>query len=369
MSQLFDTYELAGQMLRNRIVMAPMTRSRSEGFVANALNARYYRQRSSAGLVITEGTPISAQGQGYLAVPAIYSDAHVEGWSLVTEAAHEAGGIIFAQIWHVGRMSHATLQPDAAAPVGPSDKPVESSPGNRVFINLPEGGRGPADPTPPRALSTAEIPAIEEDFVNAAINAMKAGFDGVEIHGANGYLLEQFLNADLNVRQDRYGGSVENRARLTLETVDQVVANIGAHKVGIRLSPNSQLFVPDYPENQATYLYLAAELGKRGIAYVHLVDNRGQGESLLTHDFLKRFKTAFGGTVILAGGLTREHATQMLEAGLIDLAAFGQPFIANPDLVDRLQRDLPLASPDRPTLYGGGEEGYVDYPVYAELSN
>ncbi|KLD74858.1 alkene reductase [Xanthomonas hyacinthi] len=365
MSQLFASYDLPGRTLRNRIVMAPMTRSRSEGFVANMLNARYYQQRASAGLIITEGTPVSPQGQGYAAVPALYSDAQIAGWNLVTDAVHEASGSIFAQLWHVGRMSHASLQPGGGAPVGPSDQSVERIPGNRVFIDFPDGGRGPADPTPPRALSSDEIPAIETDFVSAAYNAINAGFDGVEIHAANGYLLEQFLNADLNGHEDRYGGTIENRARLILETVDNVAAGIGAEKVGIRLSPRSQLFVPDYQDNEATYLYLAAELGKRGLAYVHLVDNRVRGESVLGVSFLKQFKAAYRGTVILAGGLTRESAIRLIDAGLIDLAAFGQPFIANPDLVDRFQRDLPPATPDPATYYDGGEQGYTDYPVYA----
>ncbi len=370
MTNLFEPYDLDGRVLRNRIVMAPMTRSRSAGYAANELNARYYQQRAGAGLIITEGTPVSPQGQGYIDVPAIYSNEQIAGWKVVTDAVHETGGTIFAQIWHVGRMSHTSLQPDGGAPVGPSDKPVASAPGNQVYAYLPDGNPGQTDPSPPRALATEEIPGIEEDFVKAAHNAIKAGFDGVEIHAANGYLFEQFLNPHANARDDRYGGSIENRARLILETVDKVVNAIGADKVGIRLSPNSQLFdLPNYPENKETYLYLAAELNKRDLAYIHLSDNRVRGESVLSEAFLKQFKATYGGTVILAGGLTRENAIHLLDTGLIDLAAFGQPFIANPDLVERLQNNLPLNSPDRETYYGGDDKGYTDYATHVTDAN
>ncbi|WP_133935546.1 alkene reductase [Stenotrophomonas sp. CC22-02] len=360
---LFHPFDLAGTALRNRIAMAPMTRARNPGSVANDLTAQYYRQRASAGLIISEGTPVSPQGQGYIDVPGIWSAEQVAGWKLVTEAVHAAQGTIFAQLWHVGRMSHASLQPGGGQPVSAGTRPVASAPKNTSFVYLDDGSRGHADPTPARALDTAEIPGIVDDFVRGADNAVAAGFDGIELHAANGYLFEQFLNPLINQREDRYGGSLPNRARLILETVDAMAERIGAHRIGVRLAPNNLTFdMPFYPDNEATYLYLAEALGKRGLAYVHLNDNLQQGASVLGEAFLRQFKQAYGGTLILAGGMTRERALQLVEAGTIDLAAFGQPFIANPDLVERLQHDIALATPDRSSYYGGGEAGYLDYP-------
>ncbi|WP_294996791.1 alkene reductase [uncultured Stenotrophomonas sp.] len=360
---LFQPFDLAGTPLRNRIAMAPMTRARNPGSVANALTAQYYRQRASAGLIISEGTPVSPQGQGYIDVPGIWSDAQVAGWKEVTEAVHAAHGTIFAQLWHVGRMSHASLQPDGGQPVSAGTRPVASAPKNTSFVYLEDGSRGHADPTPARALATGEIPGIIADFARGADNALAAGFDGIELHAANGYLFEQFLNPLINQREDHYGGSLPNRARLILETVDAMAERIGAQRIGVRLAPNNLTFdMPHYPGNEATYLYLAEELGKRGLAYVHLNDNLQGGQPVLGEAFLQQFRQAYGGTLILAGGMTRDRALQLLEAGTIDLAAFGQPFIANPDLVERLQHDLALATPDRSTYYGGGIEGYLDYP-------
>jgi len=360
---LFRPFDLAGLPLHNRIAMAPMTRARNPGAVANALTAQYYRQRASAGLIISEGTPVSPQGQGYIDVPGIWSAEQVAGWTLVTDAVHAAQGAIFAQLWHVGRMSHASLQPDGGQPVSAGTRPVASDPKNTSFVYLDDGSRGHADPMPPRALRTDEVPGIVSDFVRGAENAIAAGFDGIELHAANGYLFEQFLNPITNDRQDPYGGELRDRARLILDTVDAMAARIGAHRIGVRLAPNSQVFdMPAYAENEASYLYLAEELGKRGLAYVHLNDNYPHGAPAIGEAFLKAFKQAYGGTVILAGGMTRERALQLIEEGIIDLAAFGQPFIANPDLVERLQRDVPLAIPDRSTYYGGGSEGYLDYP-------
>lgn len=361
---LFRPFDLAGLPLHNRIAMAPMTRARNPGAIANALTAQYYRQRASAGLIISEGTPVSAQGQGYIDVPGIWSAEQVAGWKLVTDAVHAAQGAIFAQLWHVGRMSHSSLQPDGGQPVSAGTRPVASDPKNTSFVYLDDGSRGHADPTPPRALRTDEVPGVVSDFVRGAENAIAAGFDGIELHAANGYLFEQFLNPITNDRQDLYGGSLHNRARLILDTVDAMVSRIGARRIGVRLAPNSQTFdMPAYAENEATYLYLAEELGKRGLAYVHLNDNYLRGGPVIGEAFLKTFKQSYGGTVILAGGLTRERALRLVEDGIIDLAAFGQPFIANPDLVERLQRDVPLAVPDRSTYYGGGTEGYLDYPL------
>ena len=361
---LFRPFDLAGTALRNRIAMAPMTRARNPGTVANDLTAQYYRQRASAGLIISEGTPVSPQGQGYIDVPGVWSAEQVAGWKIVTDAVHAEQGTIFAQLWHVGRMSHQSLQPDGGQPVSASARAVAHDPRSFAFVYLDDGSRGPAHPTPPRALRTDEVPGIVGDFVRGAENAIAAGFDGIELHAANGYLFEQFLNPHTNDRQDAYGGSLANRARLILETVDAMTARIGAHRVGVRLAPNSQVFdMPAYPENEASYLYLAKELGMRGLAYVHLNDNLRHGESVLGDGFLQQFRQAYGGTLILAGGMTRERALELVEAGTIDLAAFGQPFIANPDLVERLQRGIALATPDRTTYYGGGKEGYLDYPA------
>ncbi len=361
---LFRPFDLAGTPLHNRIAMAPMTRARNPGAVANELTAQYYRQRASAGLIISEGTPVSPQGQGYIDVPGIWSAEQVAGWKLVTDAVHAAQGTIFAQLWHVGRMSHSSLQPDGGQPVSAGTRAVGSDPRNFAFVYLDDGSRGRVDPTPPRALRTDEVPGIVSDFVRGAENAVAAGFDGIELHAANGYLFEQFLNPLTNDRQDLYGGSLRNRARLILDTVDAMSARIGAHRVGVRLAPNSQVFdMPAYAENEASYLYLAEELGKRGLAYVHLNDNYLRGERAIGEDFLKAFKQAYGGTVLLAGGMTREYALRLVDEGTIDIAAFGQPFIANPDLVERLQQDIALAAPDRDTYYGGGREGYLDYPA------
>lgn len=360
---LFQPYKLAGTALRNRIAMAPMTRARNPGCVANALTAQYYRQRASAGLIVSEGTPVSPQGQGYIDVPGMWSAEQVQGWMQVTEAVHAEGGAIFAQLWHVGRMSHSSLQPDGGQPVSASARPVAANPRSMAFIYRDDGSRGQAAPTPPRALRTEEVPGIVEDFARAAENAIAAGFDGIELHAANGYLFEQFLNPVTNDRQDAYGGSLHNRARLILDTVDAMARRIGSTRIGVRLAPNSQVFdMPVYPENEAAYLYLAEELGKRDLAYIHLNDNFIQGQPVIGEAFLRRFKQTYGGTVILAGGMDRTRALRLVDEGTIDLAAFGQPFIANPDLVERLQHDLELNTPDRSTYYGGGAEGYLDYP-------
>lgn len=362
-ASLFRPFDMAGLPLRNRIAMAPMTRARNPGAIANALTAQYYRQRASAGLIVSEGTPVSAQGQGYIDVPGIWSAEQVAGWRLVTDAVHAEQGAIFAQLWHVGRMSHASLQPDGGQPVSAGTRPVASDPKNTSFVYLDDGSRGHADPTPPRALTTDEVPGIVADFVQGAENAMAAGFDGIELHAANGYLFEQFLNPLTNERSDVYGGSLRNRARLILDTVDAMAQRIGAHRIGVRLAPMSLTFdMPEYAENEASYLYLAEQLATRGLAYVHLNDNYVRGVPAMSEAFLQAFKRAYGGTVILAGGMTRERALRLVDEGTIDLAAFGQPFIANPDLVERLQRDTALAAPDRSTYYGGGEAGYLDYP-------
>ena len=362
MSTLFDRCELGGLALRNRIVMAPMTRSRAVTTVPDALTATYYAQRAGAGLIVTEGAQVSEQGRGYLFTPGLHTKAQVAGWKGVTAAVHAEGGAIFAQIWHVGRLSHTSLQPGERAPVGPVAK---AAAGVQAFAFREDGTPGQMPVSVPRALAASELPGITGDFVDAARNAIEAGFDGIEIHGANGYLFEQFVNGGLNTRDDAYGGSdIAKRLRFVLETVDAVVAAIGAHRVGIRLSPFNRIFdMPAFEGEADTWLALAHELATRGLAYVHIsnreaiVANAGVG-------FLREFREAYGGTVILAGNYGRESAAADLDAGLADLVAFGRPFIANPDLVERLRNGWPLAEGDSATFYGGGEAGYTDYPAY-----
>lgn len=362
MTRLFDQYRLGDIVLGNRVVMAPMTRARSADTIAGAHTAEYYRQRATAGLIVTEGTPISPEGQGYALVPGIWSADQVAGWRGVTDAVHNEGGHIFAQLWHVGRLSHSSLQPGRQRPVSAGAVPAQC----KTFAFVDDGTVGFVDVSTPRALSTDEVDRVVRDFVSAAINANDAGFDGIELHGANGYLFEQFLNPSTNTRTDRYGGSVAHRARFLLETVDRVSEAIGSTRVGIRLSPFSELFdMPAYSETVDTYLYLAAELSRRNLAYVHLIDQIPAGTRALGVDFLTDFRAEHSGTIILAGGLTQELADALIERNLIDLTAFGQPFIANPDLVERMQNGWPLTKPDPNSYYGGGVEGYLDYPSYA----
>lgn len=365
--KLFDPYDLAGTRLSNRIVMAPMTRARNADTIANEQTALYYAQRATAGLIVSEGTPISPEAQAAIMVPGIWSAEQVAGWSRVSRAVHDAGGRIFAQLWHAGRMSHSSLQPGKGRPVSASAVPVAPGPANTAFVTLEDGTPGMIAPTPPRALETDEVGRVVKDFVDAADNAVAAGFDGVELHGATGYLFEQFLNPHVNLRNDRYGGSIENRARFTLEVVDAVAARIGAGRVGIRLSPRSTTGdMPTYPESDDTQRYLARELGERGIAYLHFHDlgyAQNGGVPLLSDDLLRDLKSIFGGAIMLAGALTKARATDLVERGLIDLAAFGQPYIANPDLVERFRHDIPIETPDRGTYYGGDASGYTDYPI------
>lgn len=368
MTALFQTHPLGRLTLANRIVMAPMTRSRNPDCIANTQTALYYSQRATAGLIVSEGTPISPEGQGYIGVPGIWSPEQVAGWQWVTDAVHGSGGVIFAQLWHVGRMSHSSLQPNQGMPVSSTNKAPAHSEKSMAFIYLEDGSAGFADPTPPRPLRTEEVARVINDYVLAAQNAIEAGFDGIEIHAANGYLIEQFINPVLNDRTDIYGGTLENRTRFLFETVDAISSAIGADRVGIRLAPNNRQFdMPEYPENEATYLYIGEELSKRGLAYIHLNDNFALGISVISDAYLQAFRKVYSGTLILAGAMTKERAQRLIADGTIDLAAFGQPFISNPDLVERLRNDRPLAKPDRATYYGGNEKGYTDYPSACRL--
>lgn len=374
MPSIFEPFKLSATTLANRIVMAPMTRSRAPADIANETIALYYAQRATAGLIVSEGTPISREGQGYLFNPGIYTPEQIAGWRLTTQTVRALGGRMFAQLWHVGRVSHTSIQADGAAPVGASDKIAE---GATAFGYDDAGQPGLVATSAPRRLSGAEVARVVNDFADAAANAIEAGFDGVEIHGANGYLLEQFLNPLVNDRDDRYGaGSMENRLRFALDVVDAVVAKVGRERVGIRLSPYGQLFdMPHYDSIDETYTALVAALGERRIAYVHVMDQSGYGmgedgggESVSDKilRLLGVFRKSLPATaLILAGGMTRQRAENLVADGVIDLAAFGQPFISNPDLVARLRHGWPLAEPQRATYYGGDARGYIDYPPYA----
>lgn len=369
---LFNAFQLGDTVLRNRFVMAPMTRSRSPGDVANALTALYYTQRASSGLIVSEGTPISREGQGYLFNPGIYTPEQIAGWRLVTDSVHSVGGKIFAQLWHVGRVSHTSIQEGGKAPVSSTSKTAE---GAFAFGYADNGEPGFVSTSQPQALSSEAVCRVVRDFAQAAANAIEAGFDGVEIHGANGYLLEQFLNPKVNDRTDQYGAqNLDNRLRFVFEVVDAVCQRIGAGRVGIRFSPYGQLMdMPLYDEIDQTYSALCAGLGERGIAYVHVMDQTHfflRAETAVAReDALKALlvscrKGLKSTRLILAGDLTLQRAQALVASGLIDLAGFGQPFIANPDLVARLENGWPLAVANKDTYYGGGAEGYIDYPPY-----
>lgn len=365
---LFTPYKAGIHSLKNRIVMPPMTRSRADaGEVANSLMAEYYSQRASAGLIITEGTQISRQGQGYAWTPGIYTPAQVAGWKEVTDAVHAKGGLIFAQLWHVGRVSHTSIQENGQAPVAPSAIVAE---GVKVFVDLE--GKGPEEGvgsmiqhSTPRELSIPEIKAIIADYATAARNAVAAGFDGVELHGANGYLIEQFIDSQTNLRTDEYGGSLENRLRFLKEVVTAVSAAIGKERVGIRQAPLTTLMgaMDDHPEE--TYIAAAKILDEIGVAYIHIAEADWDNAPVMPVAFKEAYREAFKGTLIYAGKYTKARAEEALAKGWADLIAFGRPFIANPDLPFRLEHNLPLNEPDRTSFFGGASKGYTDYPLAA----
>ena len=355
---LFSPVKLGRYELPNRIVMAPLTRNRAgAGNVPTPVNAEYYAQRASAGLIITEASQVSPQGMGNPQTPGIYSKEQVEGWRLVTDTVHERVGRIFLQLWHVGRISHPSLQPDGALPVAPSAIAPEGNAatyeGEQPFVT-------------PRALETEEIPGIIEQYRQGAQNALAAGFDGVEIHSANGYLLDQFLHNGSNQRTDQYGGSIENRARLLMEVTEAVTSVCGADRVGVRLSPSST-FNSMYDSNpEALFSYVANALDRFGLAYLHIVEPRVDGNVTLGRAFgfpASYFRPIFHGTIITAGGYDRDSGNAVLAAGDADLVAYGRLFIANPDLPKRFALNAPLNTPDRSTFYGGNERGYTDYPA------
>jgi N-ethylmaleimide reductase len=355
-ADLFEPVTLGPYTLTNRLAMAPLTRSRAlAGDVPNPLAIDYYTQRASAGLIISEATQISRQGKGYAWTPGIHTEAQAEGWRKVTDAVHAKGGHMFLQLWHVGRISHPDIQENGALPVAPS----AVAPQGKAFT---EAGFVPY--VTPRALETSEIPGLIADYRAAATLALQAGFDGVEMHAANGYLLEQFLRDAINHRTDAYGGSHQNRARLLLEATAAVVDVWGAQRVGIRLSPISpanDLGQDSDPET--TYTYVVEELNKLGLVYLHIVEGATGGPRELPGGFdLQILRRLFKGRYIANNGYDRALAIEARRRNLADLIAFGKPFLANPDLVERLRRNAPLNAPIKETFYGGGAKGYTDYP-------
>jgi N-ethylmaleimide reductase len=359
-SPLFAPLTIGALECPNRVLMAPLTRMRATAprDVPNDLMREYYRQRAGAGLVVSEGTQISPQGKGYMDTPGIYSEEQVAGWRQITDAVHEAGGRIAAQLWHVGRVSHESFH-DGGLPVSASALPYR----NRTTIRGEDGQPTRVNCPTPRALTVDEIAAVASDYRRATINARDAGFDFVEIHAAHGYLLHQFMSAESNHRTDEYGGPLENRARLTLEVLDAVVEAWEPDRVGIRISPLGVFNGLDDSAGQPMGLHLAAAFAQRGIAFLHLSEPDWAGGPQLDVDFRKQLREAFPGVIVGAGNYSVEKAERLIESGYIDAAAFGRPFIANPDLPARLLAGAVLNEPDFTTFYGGGARGYTDYPA------
>ncbi|MFP4467860.1 MAG: alkene reductase [Bacteroidales bacterium] len=359
MHTLFEPYQIGEVTLSNRVVMAPMTRRRATepSLKANDLIAEYYLQRASAGLIIAEGSQISPQAFGYTGTPGCYTSEQVEGWRLVTEKVHDAGGKIFLQLWHVGPYSHPLLQPEQKAPVAASSVCPQGE------VLTPEG-RLPYESS--RPISDPEIRNAIRDFGLAAKNAMEAGFDGVEIHGAHAYLIDQFIMDGTNHRTDEYGGTVENRARFLFEVIDEVLKHAPASRTGLRLSPRS--VKPGMADSQPeqTYGYIIGRLNQYQLAYLHLSEMMTPEERLSGRkkSIVPYYRNIYNGTLVSCGGHSGESARQMLDQGYADLIAFGKPFISNPDLVRRLKEELPLAEPDKDTFYHGGPKGFVDYPEW-----
>ncbi len=373
MKSLFSPVQVGAMHLANRVVMAPLTRNRAPGAVPNALMVTYYAQRADpregAGLIVTEATAISHQGQGYADVPGIWNAQQVAGWRKVTDAVHAAGGKIVVQLWHVGRVSHVDLQPAGGAPVAPSaitakTKTVLIKNGVPVFEAT----------SPPRALRLDELPGIVKDYRHAAANAIEAGFDGVEVHAANGYLIDQFLRSGSNQRTDAYGGSIENRSRFLVEVMSAITNEIGADRTGIRLSPVTPANDAQDPHPQPLFDHVARQLAPLGLTYLHLIEgatggarDHVQGTTAFDYAAMRAaYRSAGGqGTWMVNNSMDKTIAEQSLKDGA-DLVAFGKLFIANPDLTRRLREDAPLNTPDRATFYGGGANGYTDYPALAE---
>lgn len=355
MTDLFSSVKLGSIALNNRIVMAPLTRNRAgEGGVPQEINVQYYAQRASAGLIITEATPISPMGHGYPLLPGIYTDAQIAGWKKVTDAVHAKGGKMVMQLWHVGRISHPSLLPNEATPVAPS----AVKPAGQAFTF-----QGLVDYVTPRALEVSELPGIVADYVQAAKNALKAGFDGVEIHSANGYLLDQFLRDGSNKRTDQYGGSFENRARLLMEVTKAVVDAVGSDKVGLRLSPVNPFNDMKDSNPQALFNYVTEQLNQFNLAYLHVVEGGIHGGGIADpFDFVamrKLCKSPYMANL----SYDKARGNAAIASGHADAVAYGVPFISNPDLVERFRKDAPLNEADATSFYGGSEKGYTDYPM------
>ncbi len=355
---LFTPAELGSVALENRIVMAPMTRCRAIGNVPNELMAKYYQQRSGAGLILTEGTSPSPNGLGYARIPGIFSLQQVEGWKKTTSAVHKGGGKIFVQLMHTGRISHPLNMSEGSQILAPSAV--------KAAGQMWTDAKMLQDFPVPEEMTAEELYHTKTEYVVAAKNAMNAGFDGVELHGANGYLLEQFLSPVSNIRKDNYGGNIENRCRFVIEVVTAVAEAIGKGKTGVRLSPYGVASdMPPYPEIDATYKYLAEQLNNLGIAYIHLVDHSAMGAPIVPMELKKLIRNIFKNTIILSGGYDKERAEADIQSGLGDLVAFGRPFINNPDLVERLKNNWSLSQDLHMDLfYTADEKGYTDYPFY-----
>jgi N-ethylmaleimide reductase len=353
---LFQAFTHPSLPLKNRVVMAPLTRSRAvERNTPNALMAQYYAQRAGAGLIITEGTSPSPNGLGYARIPGLFNAEQVAGWRRITDAVHAQGAKIFVQLMHTGRVSHQANLPTGAQVVGPTAQPLAGE--------MYTDSQGMQPHTPPQAMSADDIAQATAEYVRAAQLAVEAGFDGVELHAANGYLLEQFLNANVNTRDDAYGGTADKRNRLVLEVARATSAAIGAARVGIRLSPYGVFNgTGAFDGVEPQYLALAQELGALKLAYLHLVDHSSMGAPQVPVAFKAKLRTAFGGSFIASGGLDRNSAEQVLKEGRGDLVAFGRAWLANPDLIERMKADLPLNAPDASTFYTPGAKGYTDYP-------
>ena len=363
--KLFSAFTLGTLSLPNRIAMAPMTRCRATNpaIAPTPMMVEYYGLRAGAGLIVSEGIPVSKQARGYAFTPGLYSAEQVAGWQAVTHGVHKQGGRIFAQLWHCGRISHGSLRDDNAPPVGPS---AIAANGKSMALDRTTGQAALVQCEAPRALSTAEVKGVVAEFVQAAKNAIAAGFDGVEIHGANGYLLDQFRCPFLNDRKDEYGGSLENRCRLHLDIAREVAAAIGPVCTGIRLSPHGQAndMKPD-PQPMVTYGYLAGELQKIGLAYLHLYDQSTSWIHDPSNELLRMIRAGFSNALMLCGGFDRAKAEAALAAGSGDLIAIGKPFISNPDLVERLRQGVEIAPWDSKSFYLGGHGGYLDYPNFS----
>jgi N-ethylmaleimide reductase len=353
--KLLSSFILGNLKLKNRVVMAPMTRSRAINNIPNQLMAEYYTQRSNAGLIITEGTAPSVNGLGYPRIPGIYSAAQIEGWRLVTDAVHASDGKIFIQLMHTGRISHPYNMASDAVVIAPSA--IQAS--GEIYTD-----QSGLQPHPiPDEMTKLQIEQTKQEFVRAAINSMEAGFDGVEIHAANGYLIEQFINPGSNQRNDNYGGSIQNRCRFVIEVAAMISKAIGAERVGIRISPygvyNDMSLYEDIDE---TYEFLALEMAKLKLSYIHIVDHSSQGAPEVPDSIKRKIKATFRGNIIASGGMSKTKAEQTLQSGNAELVSFGTAYLANPDLVLRLSNDLELNSPDYDTFFTPGEKGYVDYP-------